>query len=93
MSGADEGAAVLPIRDGLELVADVQREALDWFKTVLAEHSGADLTGVCFTIHHADGRCTGFSYSALDKVLPNALIEAQGAVTLTGMARESAKGR
>lgn len=91
MSGADEGAAVLPIREGLDLVADVQREALDWFKDRLASYGGPDIVGVCFTIHDKDGRCTSFSYAALDG-LPNAWLEAQAAVVLADSARAGSAG-
>lgn len=89
MSG--ESAAVLPIREGLEPTLDVQREALDWFKDMLGQYSGPDLMGVCFTLHMADGRCNSFSL-AFPAAMPNALIEAQAAVVLAGVARDSGRG-
>lgn len=91
MSGADEGAAVLPIRKGIEPELDVQREALDWFKDRLAAYGGPDMIGVCFTVHDKDGRCVSFSYSALEG-LPNALIEAQAAAVLADSARAGSAG-
>lgn len=91
MSGEPEGAAVLPIREGLDLVADVQREALDYFKDRLAAYGGPDMIGMCFTVHDKDGRCVSFSYSALEG-LPNALLEAQAAVVLADAARGGSCG-
>ncbi|WP_226018667.1 hypothetical protein [Novosphingobium sp. FKTRR1] len=84
-------ATVLAIRDGLELVADVQREALDFFQDQLAAYGGPDMIGVCFTIHDANGRCASFSYAAPDRY-PNALLEAQAAVVLAEAARDGSAG-
>lgn len=92
MSGEQpEGAAVLPIRAGIEPALDVQREALDWFKDMLVTHAGPDLIGVCFSMHSADGRCNVFSL-AFPATLPNALIEAQAAAVLAGVARDGSRG-
>lgn len=84
-------ATILPIRAGLKLTADVQREALDWFKDKLAEYGGAEMIGVCFTIHMRDGLCTSFAYAAPEG-LPHAMIEAQAAVVLAHHARQSSCG-
>jgi len=85
-------AAVLPIREGLELVADVQREALDYFKDRLAAYGGPDMIGVCFTVHDKNGRCTSFSYAAPDR-MPNALLEAQASVVLADAAIQGSSGQ
>lgn len=90
--GADDGAAVLPIREGIEPTLDVQREALDWFKDMLVTHAGPDLIGVCFTMHSVGGRCKAFSM-AFPANLPNVLIEAQAAAVLSGVARERSQGQ
>ena len=89
--GGGDRRVILPIRDGLELVADVQHEALSWFKSQLAAYGGPDMIGVCFTIHDANGRCTSFSYAAPDR-FPNALLEAQAAAVLADAARAGSRG-
>ncbi len=92
MSGEQpEGAAVLPIREGIEPSIDVQREALDYFKDRLAAYGGPDMIGVCFTVHDKNGLCVSFSYAALEG-LPNALLEAQAAVVLADAARGGSWG-
>lgn len=84
-------AAILPIRDGLELTADVQREALDFFIDRLAAWGGVDMIGVCFTIHDRHGRCISFSYAAPDG-FNNALIEAQASAVLADSAIKGSGG-
>ena len=94
MSEPDTGKTglVLPIRDGLELTCDVQREALDYFKAMLAEYGGPEMIGLCFTIHETKGRCTAFCYAAPDQ-FPHALLEAQAAIVLANAARADSAGQ
>lgn len=87
----DTSAAVLPIREGLEVRADVPREALSYFADRLAAYGGPNMVGVCFTIHDANGRTWCWSYAAQEG-LPNAWLEAQAAVVLADAARAGSAG-